>query len=59
MAAVINELVSQRREMRANFGPMHQGMRGPMMGRERAMDCPMMNRHDGMQADAPKKESTQ
>ena len=42
MAAVINELVSQRKEMRENFGPMHHGMRGPMTGQQGAMDCPMM-----------------
>jgi hypothetical protein len=59
MAAVINELVSQRKEMRANFGPMHHGMRGPMMGHEGAMDCPMMKHHGGMQADAPKKQGSQ
>ena len=61
MAAVINELVSQRKEMRENFGPMHHGMRGPMMGQPGAMppDCPMMKYHGGMQADAPKKEGTQ
>jgi len=59
MAAVINELVSQRKEMRANFGPMHHGMRGPMMAHEGAMDCPMMKHHGNMQAGAPKKEATQ
>ena len=55
MAAVINELVSQRKEMRENFGPMHHGRRGPMMGRQAGMppDCPMMKHHGGMQADAP------
>jgi hypothetical protein len=59
MAAVINELVSQRKEMRGNFGPMHQGMRCPMMKQQGAMDCPMMKHHGGMQADTPKKEGTQ
>ena len=59
MAAVINELVSQRKEMRTNFGPMHPGMRCPMMKQQGAMDCPMMKHHGGMQADTPKKEGTQ
>jgi hypothetical protein len=59
MAAVINELVSQRKEMREDFGAMHHGMRGPMMGQPGAMDCPMMKHQGGMQADAPKKEGTQ
>jgi hypothetical protein len=58
MAAVINELVSQRKEMRADFSSMHHGMRGPMMGHAGPMDCPMMKHHGGMQADAPKKEAT-
>jgi hypothetical protein len=59
MAAVINELVSQRKEMRENFGPMHHGMKGPMMGQHGPMDCPMMKHHGGMQPDAPKKEGVQ
>lgn len=61
MAAVINELVAQRKEMRENFGPMHHGKRGPMMGQQAGMppDCPMMKHHGGMQADAPKKEGSQ
>ena len=56
MAAVINELVSQRKEMRANFDPMHQGMRCPRMGQQAAMppDCPMMKHHSGAQADTTK-----
>jgi Ni/Co efflux regulator RcnB len=58
MAAVINELVSQRKEMRADFSSMHHGMRSPMMGHAGPMDCPMMKHHGGMQADAPKKEAT-
>jgi hypothetical protein len=61
MAAVINELVSQRKAMRENFGPMHHGMRGPRMGQggEMPSDCPMMKHHGGMQANTPKKEGTQ
>jgi hypothetical protein len=61
MAAVINELVSQRKEIRANFGPMHQGMKCPRMVQQTGMppDCPMMKYHGGMPADAPKKEGTQ
>jgi hypothetical protein len=59
MAAVINELVTQRKEMRENFGPMHHGMKGPMMGKQGMMDCPMMKHHVDMQAEAPKKEGTQ
>jgi len=59
MAAVINELVSQRNEMRENFGLIHHGMRGPMMGQQGAKDCPMMKHHGGMQADTPKKEGSQ
>ena len=59
MAAVINELVSQRKEMRENFGAMHHGMKGPMMGQQGAMDCPMMKRHGRMQGDMPKTEGAQ
>jgi hypothetical protein len=64
MASVINELVSQRREMRGKVGTMHHhdGMKHPMMGKESAMplDCPMMKHQGGMQVDTPpKKESSQ
>lgn len=57
MAAVINELIAQRKEMRTNFGSMHHGMGCPKMGQQAAMppDCPMMKHHAGMQADAPGK----
>jgi hypothetical protein len=61
MAAVINELVSQRKAMKESFGPMHHGMRGPRMGQQAGMcpDCPMMKQQGGGQVDAPKKEGTQ
>jgi hypothetical protein len=58
MASVINELVSQRKEMRADLGFMHHGMRGLMTGHAGPMDCPMMKHHGGMQTDPPKKEAT-
>lgn len=63
MAAVINELVSQRKEMRERFGAMHHGdgMKHPMMGQEgfMPMDCPMMKLHHGAKPDTPqKKENT-
>ncbi len=32
MAAVINELVSQRKAMKESFGPMHHGMKCPRNG---------------------------
>jgi hypothetical protein len=59
MAAVINELVTQRKAMRENCGAMHHRMKGPMMGQRGPMDCPMMKHHGGMQADTPKKEGSQ
>jgi hypothetical protein len=59
MAAVINELVSQRKAMRENLGGMHHEMKGPMMGQSGVEDCPMMKHHGGMQADMPKKAGTQ
>jgi hypothetical protein len=61
MAAVINELVSQRKAMEESFNPMHHGMKCPRMGQQAGMpqDCPMMKHHGGMQADVPKKEGTQ
>ena len=60
MAAVINELVAQRKTMKEGFGPMHHGMRGPRMGQHGGMypDCPMMKQQGGGQVDAPKKEGT-
>lgn len=60
MAAVINELVAQRKEMKATFGPMHHGMKCPMMGQSGGMppDCPMMKHHGVMPPDTPKKEGT-
>ena len=60
MAAVINELVSQRKEMKANMGPMHHGMKCPKMGPSTTMppDCPMMKHHRGVPADVPAKEGT-
>jgi hypothetical protein len=60
MAAVINELVSQRKEMRPNPGPRHKEMKCPRMGQQAAMppDCPMMKQPSGAQADTPKKEGT-
>jgi membrane protein involved in colicin uptake len=59
MAAVINELVAQRKEMREHFGGMHRGMGGPMMGHGGMMQCPMMQHHGGMQSETPKKEGAQ
>ena len=58
MAAVINELVSQRKAMKEGFGPMHHGMKCPRMGHPGAIDCPMMKQQGG-QVDAPKKAGTQ
>jgi hypothetical protein len=61
MAVVINELVSQRKAMKEQFGAMHRGMRGSMRGQHGAMltDCPMMKGHGGIAADTPKNEGTQ
>lgn len=60
MAAVINELVSQRKAMRADFGPMPPWRKGPMMGQQAGMppDCPMMKNYGDTQPDRPKKEGT-
>ena len=61
MAAVINELVAQRKAMRDSFGAMHHGMGGPMMGRAGGMpaDCPMMKHGGCPKGNAPQKESSQ
>ncbi len=61
MAAVINELVSQRKEMRQHLGPVHHGMESPMMGQQPGTPpaCPVMKHRDGKQSDAPKQEGAQ
>lgn len=55
MAAVINELVSQRKEMREKFQTMRHGCM-QMHGNEGGMGCPMMKSHEGMPMETPKKE---
>lgn len=59
MAAVINELVAQRKAMTEGFGPMHHGMKCPRMGHPAGMppDCPMMKQPVGP-AHTLKKEGT-
>jgi hypothetical protein len=61
MAAVINELVSQRKEMRPNPGLRHKEMKCPRRGQQAGIPpvCPMMKHPSAAQADTPKKEGTQ